>query len=270
MGALGASLEVGDPPSRRPLPSEPELRLDALAARLAETSNKQVLLMLDEIQSVGELPNGSEIIATVRAVLQKRKRQIAAVFTGSSQDALAAMMVAAGGPMYQFAQLLDFPVLGDEYLQGLSNHFARVHRGKKLSIDDLRRVFVQIGFKPALMKDLVKAMSAEGITDADLALKRFMQGDKQIAGWRALLNSVQPFDRAVLVMIAQGHPPLGRETLARLRELQGFNATVAKVRVSLEKLTKAGILAKPLAGGYAVEDPLFTEYLMGMELKQVV
>lgn len=270
VGALGASLEVGDAPERRPLPNEPELRLDALAVRLAEKSGKQVLLMLDEIQSLGELPNGAEIIATLRAVLQKRKREIAAVFTGSSQDALAAMMTAAGGPMYQFAQLIDFPVLGDEYLEGLADHFAQVHRGKKLNVEELQRVFAQIGFKPALMKDLVKAMSAEGATDVDLALKRFMQDDRQVAGWRALLNSVQPFDRAVLVMIAQGHPPLGRETLARLGELQGFNATVAKVRVSLDKLKKAGILAKPLVGGYAIEDRLFAEYLTGMQLKQVV
>jgi hypothetical protein len=34
----------------------------------------------------------------------------------SSQDALAAMMAASGGPMYQFVQLLNFPVLGGDYL----------------------------------------------------------------------------------------------------------------------------------------------------------
>lgn len=270
VAALGASLEVGNAPERRPLPNEPALRLDALVVRLAGKSGKQVLLMLDEIQSLGDLPNGAEIIATLRAVLQKRKREVAAVFTGSSQDALAAMMAAAGGPMYQFAQLIDFPVLGDEYLEGLANHFTQVHRGKKLELEGLRRVFVQTGFKPALMKDLVKAMSAEGATDLDLALKRFMQDDRQVAGWRALLNSLAPFDRAVLVMIAHGHPPLGRETLARLGELQGFNATVAKVRVSLDRLKKTGILAKPIRGGYAIEDRLFAEYLAGMQLKQPV
>ena len=270
VAALGASLEVGNAPERRPLPNESELRLDTLTVRLAEKSGRHVLLMLDEIQSLGEVSNGAEIIATLRAVLQKRKREIAAVFTGSSQDGLAAMMAAAGGPMYQFAQLIDFPVLGDEYLQGLAEHFTQVHRGKKLDVEGLRRVFAQIGFKPALMKDLVKAMSAEGVTDVDSALMRFMQDERQVSGWRALLNSLSPFDGAVLVMIAQGHPPLGRETLARLGELGGFNATVAKVRVSLDKLKKAGVLAKPMRGGYAIEDRLFAEYLVGVQLKQVV
>jgi hypothetical protein len=270
LGVLGTSLEIGSPPERRPLPNEPELRLDALAARLAEKSGQQVLLMLDEIQSLGDLLNGEAAIATLRAVLQKRKRQIMAVFTGSSQDALAAMMTAVGGPMYQFAQIIDFPVLGVEYLERLADHFERVHRGTKLSVPDLQRVFGQIGCKPALMKDLVKAMSAEGSADVDLGLKRFMQDDRQLAGWRALLLSLQPFERAVLVMIAQGHPPLGRETLARLREVQGFSATVAKVRVSLDKLKKAGVLARPLVGGYTIEDRLLAQYLADLELKKVV
>jgi hypothetical protein len=270
LAALGASLEVGDAPERRPLPREPELRLDALAARLAATSGKQVLLMLDEMQTLGELPNGRDVIATLRAVLQKRRREIAAVFTGSSPDALAAMMSAAGGPMYQFAQLLDFPALGAEYLQALAAHFAQVHRGKQLAIADLQRVFAEIGFKPALMKDLVKAMSAEGITDVDLALQHFRHDDRQLAGWRALLFSVQPFERAVLLMIAHGQPPLGRETLAQLAEVQGVKATVAKVRVALDKLRKAGILSKPLAGGYVIEDRLFAEYLRELELKELV
>jgi hypothetical protein len=194
----------------------------------------------------------------------------AAVFTGSSQDALAAMMTAAGGPMYQFAQLIDFPPLGDEYLKGLADHFAGVHRGKVLDMSRLREVFEQIGFKPALMKDLVKAMSADGVTDIDLALKRFMKDDRHGVGWRALLNSVLPFDRAVLLMIAHGHPPLGRETMALLGNVQEFHPTIAKVRGSLDKLKKAGIIFRPIAGGYAIEDRLFADYLLGLRINQIL
>ncbi|WP_313950621.1 hypothetical protein [Accumulibacter sp.] len=38
----------------------------------------------------------------------------------------------------------------------------------------------------------------------------------------------------------------------------------------LDKLGKAEILAKPLAGGHAIEDRLFAEYLRAVELKPVV
>jgi uncharacterized protein len=111
LGGLGASVEFGDSPSRRALPAQAELRLDALVTRLSAAADKPVLLMLDEIQFVAEHPQGQAIIATLRAVLQKHKRRVHAVFTGSSQEALAQMMSASGGPMYQFAQLVAFRAL---------------------------------------------------------------------------------------------------------------------------------------------------------------
>ena len=55
LGALGASVDFGDAPARRPLPSTPELRLDALVVRLAATADKPVLLMLDEIRALGDV-----------------------------------------------------------------------------------------------------------------------------------------------------------------------------------------------------------------------
>ena len=146
LAALGASVELGDAPKRRALPTAPELRLDALVLRLAAAGGRPVLLMIDEIQALGEHSQGTAIIGTLRAVLQKHKRLLLAVFTGSSQEALAAMVAAAGGPMYQFAQLLDFPVLGDEYLEKLAAHFGRVHRGKQPALADLRRAFERIGY----------------------------------------------------------------------------------------------------------------------------
>lgn len=270
VGGFGASVELGDEPRRRSLPDVPELRLDALVTRLAAAAGKPVLLMLDEIQALGEVPDGEAIIATLRAVFQTRKDIVFAVFTGSSQEGLSAMMVAAGGPMYQFAQLLDFPALGDEYLALLQAHYARVHSNKTLELDALRRVFGQIGHKPALMKDLVKSMSADGLTDVDAALKRLARDEKQVAGWRALLAGLAPFDRALLVWIARGHPPMGRETLREIDELKtGSTATISKVRSALERMHKGGVLSKP-QGTYTIADPLFANYLAELEIRKIL
>lgn len=48
IGLIGASVDLGDAPARRALPSAPQLRLDALVVRLAQTAKRTVLLMLDE------------------------------------------------------------------------------------------------------------------------------------------------------------------------------------------------------------------------------
>jgi uncharacterized protein len=261
IGAVGASVELGDTPKRRLLPQSPELRLDALIARVAAVSGKKVLLMLDEIQTLGDVSNGEAIIAALRAVLHKRKNEVAAVFTGSSQAGLAKIMSTVGAPMYQFAQLLDFPVLGDEYLDELSAHFARVHRGRKPKLIDLKRLFAKLGFKPALMKDVVKSMSAEGITDVDIALAHFIADGRQTGGWQALLVSMTQFEQSVLMAIAQQLPPMGRETLKLLSIGKGPVPTVAKVRAAVERLRKAGVVTKDSGERLQIEDPLLAEYL---------
>lgn len=58
MGLLGASVDLGDEPHRRTWPQAASLRLDALVTRLARQHKGQVLLMLDEVQTLGDAPDG--------------------------------------------------------------------------------------------------------------------------------------------------------------------------------------------------------------------
>ncbi len=262
IGALGASIELGDEPARRALPDKPELRLDALITRLASASGKPILLMLDEIQVLGQSTAGAAAVAAVRAVLQKHNKKVYAVFTGSSQEELGEMMMAAGGPMYQFAQLLTFPFLGTDYLQLLAAHYHRVHPNKNLDVAALQGLFAHIGFKPALMKDLVKEMSAEGITDVDQALARFMADDRNVPAWQGVLSSLQPVEQAMVVVLAHGLAPMGKDSLLALARITGKAVTLAKVRVALQRMRKAGILSKPPSVGYMIEDRLFKDFVV--------
>jgi hypothetical protein len=255
---LGTGLTLGDEPTPRALPETPELRLDALAARLVAAHGGKILLMLDEAQTLANAD--SDLLATLRAVLHRQRKHLAAVFTGSSQEGLAQLMMNAGAPMYQFAQLITFPVLGDEYLVLLAAHFSKVHPGKRLNLDALRALFEKIGFKPALLRDIVKTMSAEGMTDVEAGLKHHVSDARQTAGWNGLLQSLSEFDRQMLTALAQGLPPLGKQTLQWLEKQTGSKATIAKARASIGKLTKMGILTKT-GGSITFDDPLFAEFL---------
>lgn len=262
VGMLGASLELGDQPQRRALPQSPALRLDALVTRLARQHGGQVLLMLDEVQSLVDAPDGASLVATLRAVLHKQRESVCAVFTGSSQQGLARLMNTAGAPMYQFAQIIDFPFLGDEFLALLAGHFSKVHPGKGLSADGLRQVFAAIGFKPALMRDIVKSMSAEGITDTAEGLEHYMASDHQVAIWHALLHSVNAFEQGVLMAIANDLPPLSQATLEILAGIPGARPTISRVRTAIERLVRQGLLSKA-ESGTMVDDPLFAAFLRG-------
>jgi hypothetical protein len=84
----------------------------------------------------------------------------------------------------------------------------------------------------ALLKDLVKSMSAEGVTDVDFALQRMMKDDRQVAGWRGLLAGLQPLDREVLLQVMQGNALLGQDTLRALRNIASLKPTMARVAQS--------------------------------------
>lgn len=268
VGVLGASIDLGDEPHRRTLPEAPALRLDALVTRLAREHKGQILLMLDEVQTLVDAPDGDAMVATLRAVLHKRRAEVCAVFTGSSQEGLARLMNTAGAPMYQFAQIIDFPFLGDDFLQRLADHFKKVHSGKKLDLAELRAAFQKIGYKPALMRDVVKAMSAEGITDVQLGIQHYMASDHQVAIWLALLNSVDAFDQGVLVAIANGLAPMSQATLKALETIPGAKPTISKVRSSIEKLKRNGLMTKS-PGGVVIDDPLFAEFLLKRGLRDL-
>ena len=266
IGLMGTNLQFGDEPARRPLPEAPELRLDALVPRLYALTGKPILLMLDEIQALGESETGKASIATLRAVLQKHKKILFGIFTGSSQEALSAMIVSAGAPMYQFSQMIDFPYLDESYLILLERHFSKVHPGKRLDLQQMGSAFDHIGRKPALMKDIVKAMSAEGITDFSFGLNAFIHDQGRAAGWQSLWDSLDQMQQLALAALVCKLAPLSKDTLARLNQAcAGADVvTIAKVRTALSNLRKAGILTH-IGTEFIVEDALFADYIADIQ-----
>ncbi|MES2354961.1 MAG: hypothetical protein V4568_11290 [Pseudomonadota bacterium] len=54
---------------------------------------------------------------------------------------------------------------------------------------------------------------------------------------------------------------MGKETMEALARVKGVNPTLAKVRGAIDRLKRAGILAKPTNGAYIIEDRLFADYI---------
>ena len=262
VAVFGSGVDLGDTPARRGLPIDAGLRFDSLVTRLAAASGKQIVLMLDEFQVMAKVPNANDLLGKVRAVLQRHKKLVFAVFTGSSQAELGTMMASAGAPMYQFTQILTFPNLGTDYLALLAEHYQQVHKNKRLVLADLERIFAHIGWKPAMMKDLVKAMSADGITDVDVGLKMYLADARNVQEWQGLFDSLQPLDQAVLVLISHGIAPLSKPTTDALLNEPGLAATRPKIRYAVDRLRQLQILAKPEhSTAFILQDQLLADYL---------
>ena len=259
---FGSGVDLGDAPARRGLSPDAGLRFDALVTRLAAAANKQIVLMLDEFQVMAKVQNANDLLGKVRAVLQKHKTLVFAVFTGSSQTELGTMMASAGAPMYQFTQILTFPNLDTDYLMLLAAHYQQVHKEKSLVPADLERIFAHIGWKPAMMKDLIKAMSADGITDVDIGLKMFLADVRNVQEWQGLFDSLQPLAQAVLVLISHKIAPLSKPATDALLKEPGLAATQPKIRYAVDRLRQEQILAKPEhSTTFILQDQLFADYL---------
>ena len=127
-------------------------------------------------------------------------------------------------------------------------------------MEQLRTLFARLGYKPALLRDIVKSMSAEGITDVDAGFANYLSDDRQTSGWNGLLSSLDNVEHMVLFAIGQGLPPLGKSTLQILTEKTHTKITPSKVRASIEKLRKNGILTKT-GSVVSIDDPLFAEFV---------
>jgi len=102
----------------------------------------------------------------------------------------------------------------------------------------------------------------EGVIDADPALRHFISDDRQVAGWKALRDSMTLFEQAVLIVLAKRLPPMGRETLELLARAGPPAPTVARVRAAVERLRESGVVTKYGADGLMVENRLFAEVLV--------
>jgi uncharacterized protein len=269
ISVLGSGVDLGDVPQWRPLPAEPTFRFDALLERLSSLHGGKLLLMLDEIQTFASHPNGSALLGSLRAGLTKHKTQVAAVFTGSSQVELTQMFNTTGAPMYQYAQSMDFPFLGEDYLIALSKHFSTVHPDKVLSIEALGMLFARIGHKPALLRDIVKTMSAEGIVDCDQGFDLFLKSPSQVAVWNALMAPLNPLERLVLGLVAKQLPPLGKASIAETSSILKEKVTISKIRTTLDNLRKARLLTKNTTAN-TIDDPLFLQYLKDQTLASLI
>lgn len=67
-----------------------------------------------------------------------------------------------------------------------------------------------------------------------------------------------------MVAVANGQPPLRQSTLKVLATIPVVKPTISKVRSSIEKLKRYGLLSKTLVG-LTIDDPLFAKFLLKTE-----
>ena len=161
VGIAGVTLgaQVGRPTV--PEPEGAERRITFWMSHLASAAGKsKILLLIDEVQSLGRATNGVDIAASLRAGMQTNFGRYEAVFTGSSRDQLAAMFKDLRAPLWNYGDEQLFPPLGREFSDSLSRRFEEAV-GRPINDEQVWKAFKAVGYNPQTLAGIVRTMAID-------------------------------------------------------------------------------------------------------------
>ncbi|HZT48770.1 MAG TPA: AAA family ATPase [Hyphomicrobiaceae bacterium] len=243
-------------------PADLMLLMDQLLGRLARKT-KPTVLMLDEVQELATQAANRPLVAALRTSLDKRRDGLAAVFTGSNRDALAAMFSDRQAPFFHFATAIDLEPLGPPFVDHLLAAFRRA-TGVRLDRGQALAAFEELNRNPFFFRKLLELLLPEVERDIPTALKGLRAGLAANLGYDRLWLSLGPLQRALAYTLARGaEAPFAESNRAEIGRLAGTEPpTIAQTQTALRRLVRLGIVTR-LDGNtaYVFDDPELARWI---------
>ena len=255
---LEASLELD-------LAAKEKAAVPAIQAALqaADKTRKPLLLLIDEAQVLAA-PEHRAIAHSLRAGLDIRKAGIKVLFAGSSEAALRDMFSRAAAPIFNWAPLEPFPLLGPEFVRAMVKQLARVSK-HPLKLDDALGAYAALKETPEFFRWYIERYLMYPEQGSAQALAHTQQRVHDGTGYASTWKALRRADRAVLLLAAHGVQDLySTPALKRLQTLlQAPALTISAMRTSIRRLTgaKLQLMARIDHGAYRFEDNEFQAWV---------
>lgn len=248
---------------------------------LHQVSGQMVVLIVDEAQHALNSDNGINAMFGLKAARDHLNQGGGAdglrlVFTGSSRDKLANLVLKRDQPFYG-ASITPFPPLGRDFVAAYTEEVnARLASGNQFTVDDMENAFRLVGNRPEMLAKLVKDVSIELGEASNLGdLLRTGALNHQAGVWsdyESSYNDLTPMQQAVLEVLAertikkQPFAPFTEQTVqdvARKLELSNSDtkASTANIQNALNALRERELVWKSNRGEYALEDSAIAQWL---------
>ncbi|MGA8708690.1 MAG: hypothetical protein WB646_17090 [Steroidobacteraceae bacterium] len=220
------------------------------------------LLILDEAQVLAQKEH-HELAFALRANLDSRKNSIKVVFAGSSEATLRQMFGRAREPFYNWAPLVPFPLLGEDFVLALTEIVNGLSR-YPLKAKEALEAFERLQRTPEFFRRYLNrylAYASEGSRAAlDDTLAHVYHAEEYAQQWQLLA----PLDREMLLLLAGGTADLFSETARRalarsLAERQPVSNSA--VQKALGRLQSLDVLVRIERGHYDFQDEVFGEWI---------
>lgn len=229
----------------------------SLPERMAETTGRPFVLLLDEFEEIERL-GGDMLLKRMRAIFQ-RQQHTAYLFLGSRPSTLRALFGRQRQPFFRFADPLTVPPIPVEAWKEYATRKLAEHEIELLpAAADF--ILAKTGGHPW---GTARAFSAayyaavaerSNVLDLDLAAAAFERMMDDLADvFVQELQEVEdiPYGRTVLHRLARGERPYA-----------GGTAHPQQVRRALQALVERCILRREGRGEYTFEEPLLREHLI--------
>jgi uncharacterized protein len=264
VGIGGASLELGDEPTRR-RPDEPALLIDWLLKSLIRTAPKPILLMFDKVQELAQVPGGEIAVSSLRAAITKSRDSVRVIFTGSSQEQLLELFSRSRAALYEGASLLQFPLLNREFTEFIVAR-AKLRYRKTIAVEKLYAAFERLHFQPRALLDLIFVYCTSDREDLAAILDDQWEALLDSSDFHSLWQGLKPLQQKICRRVA-----LGQEFSSQTARLEyavgagrkGREVSPGTISSAIRQLKKLHLLARaqPGRGTYIIEDPLFAEWI---------
>lgn len=248
---------------------------------LHAVAGKMVVLVIDEAQHALNTESGINAMFALKAARDQLNRGsdpdgLRLVFTGSSRDKLANLVLKSKQPFYG-ANITPFPLLGKEFVAFITQVWnQRLAATNQFKVKDLEYAFGLVGRRPEMLAKLLAEVSV-GLGEAGNLGELLKTGalSHQAGVWsdyESAFNELSPLQQAVLEVMArrvidkQPFSPFSEQTFTEINRRLALgqnlpNATAPNVQKALEVLREQELVWKANRGEYALEDSAMAEWL---------
>ena len=248
---------------------------------LATVSEKMIVLIVDEAQHALNSPQGITTMFALKAARDQLNQgadgdKIRMVFTGSSRDKLANLVLKRDQPFYG-ASITPFPLLGRDYIESITDELNnRLAITNQFHADDVENAFQLVGNRPEMLNKLVAEVSV-GLGEASNLGELLRTGalNHQAGVWsdyESSYNDLNPIQQAVLVVLADRtvknlpYAPFTEQTVQDVALLlesadTDTKASTPNIQNALNALRERELVWKSNRGEYALEDSAMAAWL---------
>ena len=267
-----ANLSIKSKTDAKPTSTAVHFEMRQIADALIKCCDRQLLLIFDEVQTLAAKSEHDDFVRSLRTMLDERRGDVCSIFTGSSQTRLTEMFARLESPLYNFAQQVEFPSLGDPFLQHWMETIQTIMCDEReLTLDAMRQGFDVTNKNPRIFWGAVMKMIASNSLDIVSYARQASDETTEMAGVRQRIEELTPLDRLVLrnvVFSTQEARKLGRPVEPQLfskeaRDLMrvelGLTPTPSQIQGSLRRLMNDDmqLVVSKTRGQYEIEDAFF-------------